>query len=132
MAEVYAFKPADNLLITYGEIDGRSEDPILTDEKRLERAASLVVSHGAALKDVLEVMLAKSDEFLNTSASLEQFVPLRHEMAAFADVWRQFNNYAVEHKKRTDNKAAEKAKAESAAKGEAAPVSEADASKSSV
>lgn len=130
--EAYAFKPADSLVITYGEIDGKSEDPILTDEKRLERVAALIVSHSAALKDVLEVMLAKSNDYLNSEATEEQFVPLRHEMAAFADLWRKFNEYAVEHKKRTDNRAAEKAKADGEAKGEVAPAADTDAAKSSV
>lgn len=132
MAEAYQFKPAESLVITYGEIEGDGKDPILADEKRLAAAAALMAANGPALKDVLEVMLASSNDYLNSKATQEQFVPLRHEMAAFADVYRKFTEYAIEHKKRTDNKAAEKSKADGEAKGEARPAAETDAAKSSV
>jgi hypothetical protein len=129
MSEVYEFKKADGLLITYGEIDGEAGDPIMRDEKRLEAVAALFVNHGPALRDVLEVMLATSNDYLNSSASEAQFVPLRHEMAAFADVWRKVQAYATEHKKRKDASAADKAREEAAKRGEAVQD---DVAKSSV
>lgn len=99
-------EPLDLRPIEYGGIDANDTDPILNDDLRLERAAALAASHQAALKDVIDVLMAQRAFYLVHKADPDDVLPVRHELAALTALYDRLEQYKVEHEKRRAKKQA--------------------------
>lgn len=93
-------EPLNDTGPNYNELEGFPPDPIMEDDARLARAAALYQSHQEALRDVLEVLLARGKDFIAEHARPGQLLALQYERQMIRELWIQFAKYHAEHHKR--------------------------------